>query len=280
MKKIKKGSSFKQISTALLLSVTLIFFVVHHFFVKSPGSIEHVVSYLLYPVLVVQKQIVTSFKQYRLRMQDTEDVYAKFLEISEKNESLKSRITELEASHEFMEQTKELVEFQKKYDMKYACLSQIIFKRLSEHEHIIMVDKGLHHGIMKDMVAVYANNLMGKVVEVYPYYSTVMLVTDKRCNVSVYCAFMKTKGILQGANSSGHMFLTHVDRLQEIQNKDLLISSGEGTVFPQGFRVGTIESFVPDGVHYKIIVTPSCAVDELDYCYLLQKGAERSLEQI
>ncbi|MCF7899957.1 rod shape-determining protein MreC [Candidatus Babeliales bacterium] len=277
MKKIKKGSSFKGIGTALLLSVTLIFFVVHHFFIKSPGSIEQVASYVLYPVLVVQKQIVSSFKHYRLRMQDTEDVYAKFLEISEKNESLKSRITELEASHEFFEQTKELIEFQKKYDMKCACLSQIIFKRLSEHEQIIMVDKGSYHGITKDMVAVNANNLLGKVIDVYPYYSTVMLVTDKRCNVSVYCAFMKTKGILQGANSSDRMFLTHVDRLQEVQKKDLLISSGEGTVFPQGFKLGTIESFIPDGVHYKVIVTPSCVVDELDYCYLLQKGAERSL---
>lgn len=252
----------------------LLFFVVHHFFIKTPGSIEQIASYALYPVLIMQKKIITPFKNYRQRKQEQKDIFKNFLDLQEINQSLQARITELEASKEFLSKTKSLESFQKKYDINSAHMAQIIFKRLSADEQIIMVNKGAKHGIVKDMIAVHTNNLLGKVIEVYPYYSTVMLVTDKRCNVSVYCSWIKTKGILQGTNSLDYTLLTHVDRLKKLRKNELIISSGEGTVFPEGFRLGAVESFEPDGIHYKVIVTPSVALNELEYCYLLRKGAE------
>jgi rod shape-determining protein MreC len=275
--KILKGSSLKQIMIAFLLSATLLFFVMHYFFIKSPGAVEQAVSYVLYPVLMVQKKIETPFKNYKKRKKDHKELFQKLEKVQEENKSLHARITELEASKDFLHKTKNLVDFQKKYDSDVAHLAQIIFKRISNHEQIIMVSKGSSHGIVKDMVAVYKNNLLGKVVDVYPYYSTVMLVTDKRCNVSVYCSWIKTKGILQGANTIDYTLLTHVDRLKKLRKKELIISSGEGTVFPKGFRLGTVESFEPDGVHYKVIVSPSVDFYDLEYCYLLRKGAEVTL---
>jgi rod shape-determining protein MreC len=257
----------------MLLFVTLIFFITHHLIIKAPGTIETVSSYFLYPVFIVQKKITTPFKIYFKNKREQQDLYQKYTELKNENESLESRITELEASKEFLASIDPLIRFKAKYDTDAAHLSQVIFKRISDKEHIFLVNNGSVHGIVKDMVAVYKNNLIGKVIDVYPYYSTVMLVTDKRCKVSVYCSWIKTKGILQGANSSEYITLTHVDRLKKLRKKELLLSTGDGTIFPQGFRLGTIESFEPEGVHYKVTVAPSFDPYDIEYCYLLQKGS-------
>lgn len=257
----------------MLLFVTLVFFTVHHLVIKSPGTIESYSSYFLYPVLVLQNKITSPFKSYFKHKKEQQNLYEKYTLLKTENELLESRITELEASKEFVNSTDSLLKFKAKYATDTACLSQIILKRLSDTEQLFLVDSGSVHGIKKDMVAVYKNNLIGKVIDVYPYYSVVMLVTDKRCKVSVYCSWIKTKGILQGANSSEYITLTHVDRLKKLRKKELLLSTGDGTIFPQGFRLGTVESFEPEGVHYNVVVAPSFNLYDIDYCYLLQKGA-------
>ena len=66
----------------------LLFFVVHHFFIKTPGSIEQIASYALYPVLIMQKKIITPFKNYRQRKQEQKDIFKNFLDLQENNQSL------------------------------------------------------------------------------------------------------------------------------------------------------------------------------------------------
>ena len=65
--------------------------------------------------------------------------------------------------------------------------------------------------------------------------------------------------------------MTHVGRLKKVKIGDLLISSGKGLVFPQGFLLGKIISAQPNGMHFDIIVEPVVDVSSIEYCYLLQK---------
>ncbi len=60
-----------------------------------------------------------------------------------------------------------------------------------------------------------------------------------------------------------------------MQKNDLVISSGQGMVFPRGFGLGRIRYFTADGVNYTTRLSPLLNLKKLDYCYLLQKGEEK-----
>lgn len=241
--------------------------------VKKPGMLEAVSSCFTYPLVTLQNKIVMPFRQ-RIALRKDTKLMAEHLQLLKKeNEDLTARVVQLEALEFFAQKTKHMRNFEKRYVVDTMQLCQIIMHRFTANEHAFFVNAGSRHGITKNMAAVYKNNIIGKVEHVYPYYSKVLAVTDKRCKVSAYCSITKTTGIFQGTNNFEEALLTHVNRLRKVKKDEMVISSGEGTIFPRGFGLGKIASFEPNGVYNNITVTPLVTPQTLEYCYLLEKGA-------
>ena len=118
------------------------------------------------------------------------------------------------------------------------------------------------------MIALHTNNLIGKVTEVYPYYSKVMLVTDPHCNVAAYCSSNGVKGIHHGLKK-GTTTLSYVDHRDEVVQDDLVISSGEGGLFPRGFALGRIAYSESPGYGRSLVVKPLIDLTQLEYCCIV-----------
>ena len=169
---------------------------------------------------------------------------------------------------------KELADFKKRYEESHGHIAQILMKHFSDQSHFFLIDIGTRQGIKPDMVAVYKNCLIGKVAEVYPFYSKVVLITDKTCKVAAYCAQTHASGIHEGSNQSEQTMLNHVSHLSVMKEGDLILSSGEGLIFPQGFALGNVMSCKPNGLLYTVHVEPLVDMHALAYCLIIQKGAE------
>jgi len=255
------------------VAIIILFFLLHRLVIKKPGTLEAFSSLWTYPLVALQNKIITPFKQ-RLAARKTTQSTAERLRLLEKeNEDLTARVVQLEALELFAKKTKHLRNFEKRYVADHMQLCQIIMHRFTVREHAFFVNAGFRHGITKNMAAVYKNNIIGKVEHVYPYYSKVLAITDKRCKVSAYSSITKTAGIFQGTNNAKTALLTHVDRLKKVRKNEMVISSGEGTIFPRGFGLGKIVSFKPSGVYNTITVEPLVNPQDMEYCYLLKKGA-------
>ena len=192
--------------------------------------------------------------------------------LQKEKELLLEKCNALEATSCYASKIESIVTFAQRYDVKKMRLCQVLLKKLSANEQTFIIEGGLKHGISVDMAVVYKGNLVGKIVRVFDVMSIVMLVTDKRCNVSSYCLKTKTRGILKGLNNDQEVQLHYVDRLSYVEDLDIIVSSGEGLIFPEGFCLGTIVSISPDGVHYKVKVKPSLEPSKIDYCYVVAKG--------
>jgi len=275
--KVVGKKRIQHILVGTALACALLFFLAHRVMVRTPGVLETFSSYCVYPVLLLQRSLVSPLHKRIARTQDYKKLQEKVALLEQEREDLLSSITTLEAASHFYKETKIISSFKKRYQTSHATLVQVMMKHISEHEQSLLVDAGSRHGIQKDMAAVYKKNLVGRVVEVYPYHSKILLITDNQCTVSCYCSTTKTKGIFQGLNQSKEAHLTHVDRLRNVKTEENLISSGEGIIFPAGFSVGKITSQKPDGMHLKITVQPLIDVTQLDYFYLIQKSAETAL---
>ncbi len=247
---------------------------------KDTSFLESFVATCSYPFLKIQSFLLEPLKK-RISYHTLHDqLYKKALAIQDENDQLKAKIIELEVALHFAHKTEEVVQFSSRYTTNFKRLAKVLLRCFTEQEHSLIIDSGSLDGIVKDMAVVYKNNLIGKISHVYTYHSKVLLITDRRCPVSCYCVNTKTEGILQGDNSFNASHLLHVDRLHDLKVDDLVVSSGQGVIFPEGFALGKIDSFNPDGIHYSIQVKPIFLLHEIDYCYVIQKVLDPSEHEI
>lgn len=246
-------------------------FSVHYFFISFSDIAKYAYSCLLYPVLLSQKYIATPIKKFFQERKDKQELQDLVFKLHRKNEKLLAQNMQLRAAQSFYEQVQEIVDFKKQYEVDNVQFCQVLLKHTNENAHFIFIDKGSRCGIEKDMVAVYHNVLLGKVVEAFPCYSKVLLVTDAACKVAAYCAQTKSQGIHIGCNKQDCTCLQRVTHFSRVQKNDLVLSSGHGLVFPQGFALGKIATVKKGELYHEITIKPVFDIASIDYCYVLKK---------
>lgn len=153
-----------------------------------------------------------------------------------------------------------------------AHLVQIIQKNYGDSGHFFIIDAGSRKGVREDMVVVFKNCLIGRVVNVTPFFSKVILISDRNCKVVAQCVHTGSAAVYEGMHTCDQAQLTHVSHLSPVQIDDIVVSSGEGLVFPRGFILGRVSSDRIEGVTHVVGVSPVIDSSTLDYCYVIQKG--------
>ncbi len=150
---------------------------------------------------------------------------------------------------------------------------QIIYKQLNQQNSFFIIDKGSLHGICVDMVVAVNNLLLGRVVDVYPWYAHVMPVTDARCYVPVVCATSGAHGVFHGDQ------IDFVSHLEPLVVDEVVLTSGDGLIYPAGLGVGRIKKFTLHnlGFLYEVNVAPLADFSHIDYCYVLSKNTQKAL---
>lgn len=240
----------------------------------STGIFESVSSRLLYPAIKLQTSIARPVRSMLDHWRDYRELQIEHQEYKKQLEELQAQIVALRSYGDYAQDTQELVGFFKRYNVNNGVLAQIILKNFDEKKHFFLLDAGSSKGIKLDSAVVYKNCLVGRISEVYAHYSKVTLITDASCKIAAYCSSNRVQGIHEGANSRECCKLAFVDHLQNLKVHDLIVSSGEGLVFPRGFGLGHIRDYTVDGFHYNINVQPLVDFKALAYCYVLQKGVE------
>ncbi|GMU19832.1 MAG: hypothetical protein AMXMBFR12_10230 [Candidatus Babeliales bacterium] len=257
-----------------MLAVSLIAgFFVYRSCMHPGGVIERCGSIIVYPMLVVQHKIVSPLKSYFQNRKTVAELEQQLADLQEQHHIMLAQNIELHGMISYAQDTQELIEFKKQYDFSTAVLSQVLVKNFSEQAHFFLIDKGSNVGVAKDMVALYKDCLIGRVVEVYPRYSKVMLISDQSCKVAAYCAQSKATGIYQGDNQEWNSRLNHVSHLAQLEPGELILSSGDGMIFPRGFGIGKVKSFQNDGLFHHVVVEPLVDLHAINHCYLVQKTA-------
>jgi rod shape-determining protein MreC len=264
---------FKNIAYATIVGLLIYVGVSQSRFI-APRQLELFSSVILYPFLVVERKLIGpiniwwhNYKVYR-ELKDTLERY------KQNNEELQAQIIELQAIGSYKQATKELTDFAKRYSTSNTILAQVLLRNLDEHAHFFLINAGVIQNVTHDMIVVYKNCLVGRISEVYTYHSKVVLITDVSCKIAAYCAANRVQGIHEGTNTVTATRLAFVNHLETIQDRDLILSSGEGLVFPQGFALGRIKTYKPDGLYYSITLEPLLDFTTLDYCFIMQKGAQ------
>lgn len=243
-----------------------------HCITSSPGVLSAYASYCAYPIIIVQRTLMEPVHHFFARRKTQQELDAIIDALVQEKEALLAELITLRATTSYLYEISEAVDFKARYGYQQAKLAHVLVRHISEQEHFFLVSLGSEHGIEKDMIAVYKNSLVGRVVAVYPWYSKLLLITDRTCKIAAQCSMTDAVGIHEGINVAHESNLTRVSHLANVAPGDFILSTGDGLIFPKGFALGTIASAEIDGLFYKIKVTPIFDVTALDHCYLMRKN--------
>lgn len=137
------------------------------------------------------------------------------------------------------ERLREALNFKKRHSPS-SIVIQVIGKEVSPSSTTVSVNKGSADGIEKNMAVISPDGVVGRVHTALANTSTVILLTDPGSTLAVRVQRNREDGLLEGKLS--HCALKYVSYYADIQEGDLLVTSGMDGVFPKGLPVAVVSS--------------------------------------
>lgn len=119
---------------------------------------------------------------------------------------------------------------------------QLLYETADPYSHTIVVDKGSFSGIVAGSAVVDVAGVVGQVTRVYPHSSEVTLLTDRNQSIPVLNARTGQRFVATGdpVTLGGALELRFVPASADLQEGDLLTTSGIDGVYPAGLQVGRV----------------------------------------
>ena len=133
----------------------------------------------------------------------------------------------------------------------------------SRARQFVILNKGQRDHVFSGQPVLDEYGLMGQVIDVGLMTSTVLLISDGMSAVPVRNNRTGETGILMGTNNVNCLSLIHLPKTSAIIEGDLLVTSGLGQLYPEGYPVGRVDDVVntPGDEFIKVQVSPLALLD-------------------
>jgi len=144
--------------------------------------------------------------------------------------------------------------------------AQVIGTSGTDQSQVLYIDKGSEDGLEQDMPVITADGIVGKLKDVFPHTSQVLLITDPTSGVGVILETTRIRGILKG-RAYGQLQVVDVSPDSRIKAGEPIITSGGDQIFPRGLPVGMVDRVIPDPEHdplVDVLVHPAAKLSQLE----------------
>jgi len=151
--------------------------------------------------------------------------------------------------------------------------AEVISRKASSWFDAATIDRGRRAGITKGAAVVNFRGLVGQVVESDLWSSQVVAITDPASAVGAMVRRSRSWGILQGQGSD-YLTLNYLPKDADVNESDIVVTSGMGRVIPKGFVIGRVVRVLrsPAAGSTTVLVRPSVRLDEIEEVLVVKKG--------
>ena len=151
--------------------------------------------------------------------------------------------------------------------------AEVIGRQVSQSERVVSLGVGSDRGVqVGDVVLAAGAALVGRVVEVGPNYSRVLLISDTRSTVIGLIEPSRTTGNIQG-QLGGSLVMSQIPSTDEVHVGDEVVTAGIDlgngirSPFPKGLLVGRVVDVQrdPSAVVQTAFVEAAALLDKLEY---------------
>ncbi|ALG69167.2 rod shape-determining protein MreC [Beggiatoa leptomitoformis] len=146
-------------------------------------------------------------------------------------------------------------------------VAEVLAVDLDPFTRRMLIDKGSEQGVFDGQPLLDARGVMGQIVNVGPFSSTLMLITDPNHALPVQVERSGLRTIAVGMGAVNRLELLYLPNNSDIVVGDKLVTSGLGGQFPPGYPVGEVVEVNPD------IARPYAQVQAIPHA-LLERNRE------
>ncbi len=148
------------------------------------------------------------------------------------------------------------------------------------YTHRVLINKGSSSGVTLGQPVLDARGVMGQVIEVMPYTSRVLLITDSNHSVPVQVNRNGLRAIASGTGNLESIELRYVTDTADIREGDLLVTSGMGQRFPVGYPVAVVTEIQRNtGQPFaRVLALPAATLNRSRYLLLVFSGSKNTTQ--
>ncbi len=150
-------------------------------------------------------------------------------------------------------------------------LVEVIYAERDVFRRKVLIDKGSSADVQIGQVVMDDIGIVGQITRVYPLLSEVTLITEKDHAVPVQVLRNGLRTIAFGAGDTSQLSLRYMPASADIQNEDILVTSGIDGIYPPGIPVARVVKVEHDPAYPFANVTclPVAGVDNHRHLLIL-----------
>ena len=233
----KQGASAR--AKVVFFSLIALILLVADSRLRSLGAIRQVVGTVLYPLQVVA--LLPRDAAYMMG-----DYFSSLAAMQKENHKLKEQqianghtlqqAQQLSAENAHL---RKLLSANERLAVK-SVMTEILYDARDAFTRKIVVDRGTSHGVAPGQPVIDDVGVVGQVTRAFPFTSEVTLLTDKDQAIPVQVVRSGLRSIAYGQGHSGSLDLRFMPANADIQNGDMLVTSGIDGVYPAGLSVAKV----------------------------------------
>ncbi len=148
-------------------------------------------------------------------------------------------------------------------------VTEVMAVDTSPYRHQVVIDKGRTDGVYVGQPVANEKGIVGQVTFVSAHNSRVLLLTDANSAIPVQLLRNDIRVIASGNGQIDRIQLEHIPISTDVQEGDLLVTSGLGGIYPEGYPVAKVSLVERDSRREFALIEADPVVDFERLRYLL-----------
>ncbi len=148
-------------------------------------------------------------------------------------------------------------------------VTEVMAVDTSPYRHQVVIDKGRTDGVYVGQPVANDKGIVGQVTFVSAHNSRVLLLTDANSAIPVQLLRNDIRVIASGNGQIDRIQLEHIPISTDVQEGDLLVTSGLGGIYPEGYPVAKVSLVERDSRREFALIEADPVVDFERLRYLL-----------
>lgn len=199
-----------------------------------------VLNALVAPMQYVVDAPIKLLVTFNSKLSTREALIAENISLRGQQLLLQAKLQKLIALESENSELRELLKSSSKVQHERISVAQLLAVSTDPLASELIIDKGLHAQVYEGQPIVDANGIVGQVIQVGSNTSRVLLITDLRSAVPVQDTRNGVRGLVVGRGNLAKLALTDIPDTVDVRVGDVLVSSGLGGRYPEGYPVGVV----------------------------------------
>ena len=159
---------------------------------------------------------------------------------------------------------------------EYKKIAEVLAAKMDAYRQQVIINQGESDGAFVGQPIIDERGVVGQIISVGEKNSRVLLLTDVTHALPVQVLRNDVRGIANGTGHNDELFIDNLPRTVDVVKGDVLVTSGLGGRFPEGYPVAIVEAVTNNAQSQfaRIVARPLASFDRLRYLLLLWPTGE------